>query len=239
MRRVFYSFHYKQDNWRVNIVRNMGVVDGTKELQANEWEQLKQSSDKNIKTWIDNNLRYRSCTVVLIGEKTAERKWVQYEIKRSWEMGKGVIGVYIHNLKDSSSQKSRKGDNPFVGLVVDGVNLGNVVPVFDPIDSGFTSAYDDIKRNLASWVEAGIRVRKNCPGPITLFNVSSTHIQKSAPTGIFTGLLIGCAVGFSLYGVWAYCNRVNGVNEYYCPECGTRLLWREQRCPYCKTAIQW
>lgn len=38
--------------------------------------------------------------VVLIGEDTAKRKWVKYEIKKAWNEGKGVLGIYIHNLKD-------------------------------------------------------------------------------------------------------------------------------------------
>jgi len=81
-RRVFYSFHYQKDNWRVQQIRNMGVVDGTQELSANQWEELKQSGDNNIRKWIDDNLKYRSCTVVLIGEETSKRKWVKYEIEK-------------------------------------------------------------------------------------------------------------------------------------------------------------
>ncbi|MDR3177905.1 MAG: TIR domain-containing protein [Campylobacteraceae bacterium] len=35
-RQVFYSFHYEKDVWRVQQIRNMGVVDGTEELSANQ-----------------------------------------------------------------------------------------------------------------------------------------------------------------------------------------------------------
>ena len=38
---------------------------------------------------------------VITGEHTAQRKWVQYEIKKSWDSGKGVLGIHIHNLEDS------------------------------------------------------------------------------------------------------------------------------------------
>ena len=41
----------------------------------------------------------RSCVVVLIGEKTAERKWINYEIKKAIELNKGIVGIYIHNLR--------------------------------------------------------------------------------------------------------------------------------------------
>ena len=159
MRQVFYSFHYAQDNWRVQQVRQIKGVYGTPLLAANKWEELKRSGDKNVRTWIDNNLRYRSCTVVLIGEHTAERKWVKYEITRSWEMGKGVIGIYIHNLKDRYGKKSRKGRNPFVGLYINGVDMGAVIPVYNPFDYGDTSVYNQIRDNIVDWVEEGIEIR--------------------------------------------------------------------------------
>lgn len=68
-RRVFYSFHYEQDNWRAAQVRNMGIVEGNVPLSDNDWEQIKKKGDKAIKQWIDDQLAGRSCTIVLIGEK--------------------------------------------------------------------------------------------------------------------------------------------------------------------------
>jgi len=99
-RQVFFSFHFDNDAWRAGQVRNMGMVDGNNPVSSNEWEEIKRKGDDNIKNWIDENLKYRSCTVVLVGSKTASRKWVRYEIQRSWELGKGVVGICIHNLKD-------------------------------------------------------------------------------------------------------------------------------------------
>jgi hypothetical protein len=46
------------------------------------------------------NLNGRTCLVVLIGSLTARRKWVKYEIEQAWNAGPGVVGIYIHNLKD-------------------------------------------------------------------------------------------------------------------------------------------
>lgn len=44
-RQVFYSFYYKEDNWRVQEVINMGVTDGEKLLSPNEWEEVKKKGD--------------------------------------------------------------------------------------------------------------------------------------------------------------------------------------------------
>lgn len=38
-----------------------------------------------IEKWIDDNMNYRSCVVVLIGEETANRKWVKHRNSKSME----------------------------------------------------------------------------------------------------------------------------------------------------------
>ena len=97
-RQVFYSFHYDNDVFRVQQIRNIGALEDNKPVSANEWESVKRGGEASIKKWIDDNLRYKSCVVVLVGEETANRKWVRYEIEKAWELGKGLVGVYIHNL---------------------------------------------------------------------------------------------------------------------------------------------
>ena len=79
----------------------MGIVDGQKICNPNEWETIKRRSDDAIQKWIDENMRDRSCVVVLIGSQTANREWVQYEIKKAWKYRKALLGVYIHGLKKS------------------------------------------------------------------------------------------------------------------------------------------
>ncbi|MDB5870641.1 MAG: hypothetical protein JWQ07_83 [Ramlibacter sp.] len=110
-RRVSYSFHYIPDNWRASQVRSIGAVDGNE--PASDWDTVKKGGDPAIQRWIDGQLNGRSCTVILIGTNTAKRKWIDYEIEASWNAGKGVVGVHIHNLKDQSSSQVAKGSNPF------------------------------------------------------------------------------------------------------------------------------
>jgi len=244
MRQVFYSFHYAQDNWRVQQVRHIIGVNGTPALSANRWEELQRSGDKNVKKWIDNNLRYRSCTVVLIGEHTAERKWVKYEIQKSWEMGKGVIGICIHNLKNRYGEKSRIGRNPFVGLYVDGVDLGAIIPVYDPFDYGDTSVYNQIRDNIEDWVEEGIKIRSGYPGftqqiNYNLPNSPENYGYKSPAKDVATPIIDVVCVGLLIYGVWAFCKWINGIETYTCPHCGAVLVKNSDSCPKCNTVIQW
>lgn len=129
-RKIFYSFHYKPDNWRAAQVRNIGVVEGNKPATDNDWEEVTRGGDAAIKKWIDDQMSGRSCSVVLIGKNTRDRKWINYEIKKTWNDGKGLLGVYIHRLKDSTGKQTTKGGNPFFGFTVggaDGKKLSSIV----------------------------------------------------------------------------------------------------------------
>jgi hypothetical protein len=103
-------------------------------------------------------MSYRSCVVVLIGEETASRPWVKYEIEKAWNDGKGIFGICIHNLKCPRNGKSRKGVNPFDGFnFKDGTKLSSKVVCYDPRSD---DAYNDIANNLENWVEKAINQRK-------------------------------------------------------------------------------
>lgn len=156
-RKVFYSFHYDLDHWRVQQVKNIGSVEGSPLLSSNAWEEVKKTT--GIKKWIDDQLVGRTCTIVLIGNQTASREWVQYEIKKSWNSGKGVVGVHIHNLLNSQSQSTYKGSNPFSQFWVGQTCLSNIVKTYDPPYYTSTDVYAHIKDNLSAWVEEAITIR--------------------------------------------------------------------------------
>ena len=119
-RRVFFSFHYERDVWRASQVRNSWVTKPDREAagfwDAAAWEEIKKKGDAAIKQWIRDQLKGTSVTVVLIGTETSNRKYVMFEIEQSWDKGNGLIGIYIHNIKDSHQQRDLKGKDPFVEL---------------------------------------------------------------------------------------------------------------------------
>jgi hypothetical protein len=157
-RRVFYSFDYERDAVRVQQVKNMGVLAGQPILTSNRWEEITGGTKRGIKKYIDEQMEGKSCVVVLIGKRTAEREWVQYEIEKAWGEGRGLVGVFIHNLADMNRRMSAKGTNPFRHFTVgrNKIRMNLVVPVYDPPGS---SAYKWIERNLPRMVEEGIKVR--------------------------------------------------------------------------------
>ncbi len=156
-RQVFFSFYYDDDNWRASQVRNMGKVDSSSTLSDNDWEEVRYKSDDKIRSWIKDQMRLRSCLIVLIGKNTSSRKWVKYEIEQAYEMGKGICGIYINKLKDSSGVQSEKGANPFYSVFIDsGERLSKYVSCFDSIYETSKYVYDDIKNNIENLIESAI-----------------------------------------------------------------------------------
>lgn len=157
-RQVFYSFHFDTDVMRVQQIRNIGAIEDNKPVSENDWEEIRRKGNSSIKKWIDENMSHRSCVVVLVGEQTSGRPWVQYEIQKAWEDGKGLLGIYIHSIKCPRNGKSRKGSNPFDQFIFkDGSKLSSIVKCYDPDPS---EAYNDIKNNIEKWVENAIAQRK-------------------------------------------------------------------------------
>ncbi|CAC9650642.1 hypothetical protein [uncultured Gammaproteobacteria bacterium] len=157
-KQIFLSFHFDNDVMRVQQIRNIGVLEGNEPVSVNTWEEVKRKGKSSIEKWIDDNMKYRSCVVVLVGEETASRPWVKYEIKKAWEDGKGVFGIYIHNLKCPRNGKSTKGKNPFEQFTFDdGSKLSSIVNCYNPSQY---DAYNDIANNMEKWVSSAVAQRK-------------------------------------------------------------------------------
>ena len=156
-RQVFYSFHFGNDVMRVQQIRNIGAIEGNEPVSPNTWEEIRRTGKSAVEKWIDDNMRHKSCVVVLVGSETANRKWVDYEIRKAWNEGKGLFGIYIHNLKDPRTGICRKGANPFDNVPLEnGQRLSSLVPCYDP---NSWDAYNDIAKNLENWVDYAIKNR--------------------------------------------------------------------------------
>jgi Thoeris protein ThsB, TIR-like domain len=114
-RQVFFSFHYDRDHWRVSIVRNSQVISGYDKnpfYDKADWEKIKRKGDGAVRNWIDTQMKGSSVTVVLLGKETGSRRWVKYEIKRSQELGKGLVGVDISHISNQHGETDKRGSNP-------------------------------------------------------------------------------------------------------------------------------
>ena len=155
---VFFSFEYNKDAWRASNVRNMGKVDNTSTLSDNDWEEVKEKTDARIREWIDKQMAMRSCLVVLVGATTSGRKWINYEIKKAYELNKGIVGIYIHGLKDKDGNQTSKGNNPFYNIFIGNNNerLSKYVRCYEPPYSSSKYVYQDIENNIEELIEEAI-----------------------------------------------------------------------------------
>ena len=162
-RQVFYSFHYKPDCWRVSQVRNIGTIEGNKPAPDNDWETVTKNGDDAIKKWIKGQMEYRSCTVVLVGKETANRKWINHEIVESWKAGMGVVAIHIYGLKNSDGYITTQGSNPFdsISYGSSGKKLSSIAKCYNPTGTNSKERYDWIARNMSAMVEEAIKIRNN------------------------------------------------------------------------------
>ena len=162
-RNCFYSFHYKPDNWRASQVRNIGAIEGNQPVSDNDWETVTKGGDDAIKKWISDQMKGKSCAVVLVGTGTANRKWINYEIIKAWNDGLGVVGICIHGLQNVDRDTSSKGNNPFdyISYGNTGKRLSSIVKCYNPAGSTSRERYDWISTHLANAVEEAISIRKS------------------------------------------------------------------------------
>ncbi len=97
VRIVYFAFHYA-DIWEVNQIRNSdqfitrsaaGFKDGSL------WEEEKKKGDQALRRLIDEGLNGTSVTICLIGQRTASREWVTYELEESYRRGNLVFGLHL------------------------------------------------------------------------------------------------------------------------------------------------
>ena len=150
-RRTFFSFYYERDAWRAGQVRNSWV---TKDREAAgfwdkaKWEEVKGKGEDAIHRWIDEQMLGTSVTVVLIGAETSTRPYIDYEITESHKKKNGMLGIYIHNIKDMGTKTDTKGANPFDKWTFKD-SKGNIIRY-----SAYDWVNDDGRSKMGDWIEA-------------------------------------------------------------------------------------
>lgn len=99
-RNIYIAFD-SDDIDEVNLVRGQAKNENSN-LEFNDFSLKKPFDSKDaqyIKRGIRERIRQSSVTVVYLTEKTANSKWVDWEIRESLSMGKGVVAMH-------------KGDSP-------------------------------------------------------------------------------------------------------------------------------
>lgn len=161
-RKCFYSFHYNPDCIRASQVRQIGAIEGNQPASDNDWETVKGGGDTAIEKWIANQMAGKTCAIILVGQDTANRKWINHEIVKAWDRGLGVVGIRIHGLKNFQGETTLAGANPF-DYITHGATqkkLSSIVKCYDPVGTDSKAKYAWIADNLAAKVEEAISIRK-------------------------------------------------------------------------------
>src|SRR3546814_21199121 len=88
-------------------------------------------------------------------------EWVRHEIKRSYELGKGLLAIDIHSVKDPQLGTDRQGTNPLSYFTIKqngrDIPLSNLYGTYDWVrDNGYA--------NMPAWIETAAKAigRASC-----------------------------------------------------------------------------
>ena len=95
-RRIFISFDH-DDTDKVNGFLGLRNIMDDFEFFNHKLDHRIKSTDSYYVCRVirEEYIQPASVTVVLIGNKTAQSKWVQWEINVSLEQGKGILGIRL------------------------------------------------------------------------------------------------------------------------------------------------
>ena len=155
-RNVFFSFHHKRDIIRVSRIRNCGTFtdEGQPFLDKAEWEKIKSTGDAKIKNWIDAQMERTSVLIACIGNEYFKRKWARYEIRKAYLEKRGIVWIYVHQMKNFEStgypSYDEKGVNPLDTFYF--VENGKQI-YLSSIFSTYDWEKDNGKANIERWIE--------------------------------------------------------------------------------------
>lgn len=155
IRRVFYSFHYQADIFRVNHIRKAGQFRTVDKWRAptpqdrSLWEEAKVKNPGALMGMIDRGLEGTSVTCVLAGYETWSRPWVRYEIAKSVQRGNGLVVVTIHNCNCPKNGYALPGHNPLAQMAV-GYDAQNRPRIYEWFN-GAWRIFPRLSAPLSSW----------------------------------------------------------------------------------------
>lgn len=147
-KRVFFSFYYQDViDFRANVVRQHWLTKPDREaagfFDASIWGNAELSGDVGIKRVINSGLDGTSVTCVLIGSETYGRRWVRYEVMKSFRKGNALLSVHINSIKGRDQRTKPSGPNPLNYLGVTYSHSGLSATLWEKVN-GSWKEYTDI-----------------------------------------------------------------------------------------------
>jgi hypothetical protein len=146
-KRVYFAFHYQDVcDFRANVVRNHWMTKPHREaagfFDASLWEDAKKHGDIAVKRLINSGIEGTSTTCVLIGSHTFNRRWVSYEIMRSFKRGNSILAVHTNSITGKDRKTKPLGPNPLHYLGVTFTDSGLTATLHDKIEGRWVEYTD-------------------------------------------------------------------------------------------------
>lgn len=105
--RVFISYHHGGDQWYYNEFVRL-FDDHYDVIEDRSLERRYDSADLDYVRWAvaNNDIKGTSCTIVLCGSRTFERKFVDWEIKATLDDNHGLVGIALPSAPRDALNRS-------------------------------------------------------------------------------------------------------------------------------------
>ena len=155
VRKILLCYQPK-DSFRATKIKKMKNFEQSVVFAEEDWPTVANHSETEIQEWVDQQVEDSDCLVVLIGEETAKKQWMNYSIKRAYELNKGIVGIFVHRLLDEEGDPSERGDDPFHYLDLNGIKFSRFIQRFESKHVTERYVYHDIRRNLPQLIERAL-----------------------------------------------------------------------------------
>ena len=102
-------------------------------FDASIWGNAKLAGDIGIKRVINSGLDGTSVTCVLVGSDTYSRRWVRYEIMKSFRRGNSLLALHINSIKGRDQLTKSAGPNPLRHLGVTFSDTGLTATLWETV----------------------------------------------------------------------------------------------------------
>jgi len=104
---VFISHHHQDDaqvDMMTSLLRKNGCDIRNSSIRAKPANQERLDKglvkDSTIERLLRMKMSWAGTVIVIVGKETHTRPWVNWEINEAKSLGKNIVGVYEHGLKD-------------------------------------------------------------------------------------------------------------------------------------------
>lgn len=155
-RKVFLSYDYERDRYRIGKVRDCLLKDPDVEIRGiwdeNSWDLARMRGEEAVHQRIRKELEETSVTIVLIGYDTSGKGYINYTISESCNHGNALLGIFIDKLEDIFGCVDLKGPSPLHEFrISDSETLADIFPTYDWVrDKG--------DEKISVWIKETARV---------------------------------------------------------------------------------